>query len=61
MSQKLSDVVDDKYIHCECCNTKFLVEDLEWEDWNFAWDNHVTEDCCNECYPKYKIERGNDE
>lgn len=54
MGQRLSDVIEDKYIYCECCNTKFLVKDMEYEDWNFAWDNNVTDDCCNKCYPKYK-------
>jgi len=61
MSERLSDVVEDKYIYCEGCNTKFLVEGMCWEDWNFAWDNDVTDDCCNKCYPKYKTREVNDE
>ena len=40
-------LVEDKYIYCDGCNTKFLVKNMEWEDWNFAWDNDVTDDCCN--------------
>ncbi len=31
---------------------------MEWEDWNFAWDNGVTGDCCNKVLSKYKMERG---
>ena len=61
MSQKLSDAVEDKYIICEGCNTKFQVEGMELEDWNFAWDNDVTDDCCNKCYSKYKTREKNDE
>mgnify|MGYP003115709992 FL=1 len=57
MSQKLSDVIEDKYTICEGCNIKFQVDGMDLEDWNFAWDGLVSQDCCNDCYKTYKTDR----
>ena len=55
MSQPLSEIVEEKTVKCGVCGKAFNVQDMSLDDWNFAWDNIVSIDCCNECEPLVAI------
>jgi hypothetical protein len=57
MSQYLSDVIEEDVIKCNVCKKDFIVEELTTDDWNFAWDNYVTKDCCSSCSSKIRKEK----
>ena len=54
MSQYLSDVVEEEVIKCDVCRKQFIVDELTLDDWNFAWDGQVDNDCCSDCYKQNK-------
>tara|TARA_E500000305_G_scaffold106922_1_gene106205 strand:- start:1163 stop:1345 length:183 start_codon:yes stop_codon:yes gene_type:complete len=49
MAQYLSDIVEEKAITCNVCRKDFIVEELTLDDWNFAHDGYVINDCCSDC------------
>ena len=57
MAQYLTDIVEEDVIKCNVCKKDFIVEELTTEDWNFAWDNYVTKDCCSSCSSKVREEK----
>jgi len=52
MAQYLTDIVEEDVIKCNICRKDFIVEGLTLDDWNFAWEGFVTNDCCNNCVTK---------
>ncbi len=54
MAQYLSDIVEEKVIKCDVCRKQFVVDELTLDDWNFAWDGQVINDCCSDCYKQNK-------
>jgi len=49
MAQYLSDIVEEDVIKCNVCRTQFVVDELTLDDWNFAHDGYVINDCCSGC------------
>ena len=45
-------IIEEDVIKCNVCKKDFIVEELTTDDWNFAWDNYVTKDCCSSCSTK---------
>jgi len=60
MAQYLSDIIEEDVIKCNICKKDFIVEELTTDDWNFAWDNCATIDCCSSCLRETKKEDNND-
>jgi hypothetical protein len=56
MSTFISDIVDKDVIACEVCKETFKADEITTDDFNFAWDNLVTTDCCSSCFPKVRRE-----
>ena len=52
MAQYLTDIVEEDIIKCNVCRKQFVVDELTLDDWNFAWDGYVTNDCCSDCSSK---------
>ena len=59
MSEYLSDFMEDPFVICPGCQKKLMTDESTLEDWEFAWDGLVTEDCCTTCFYKYAY-KGND-
>lgn len=57
MSTFISDVVDDDTITCEVCKETFKTDEVTTDDFNFAWDNLVSVDCCSSCSPQVRRRR----
>tara|TARA_R110002020_G_scaffold51677_1_gene146137 strand:+ start:2678 stop:2905 length:228 start_codon:yes stop_codon:yes gene_type:complete len=55
MSQLLQNIVEEETVTCGYCNKVFEVKNMSLDDWNFARDNIVSIDCCNECEPLVAI------
>jgi len=55
MSTYISDIVEDDTITCEVCKTTLKTDETTTDDFNFAWDNLVSVDCCSECCEEYLI------
>ena len=49
MAQYLSDIVEEDVIKCNVCRKQFVVNELTLDDWNFAHDGYVINDCCSDC------------
>ena len=49
MSIYISDIVEENTIDCNVCKKTFNTNEITTDDFNFAWDNYVATDCCNEC------------
>lgn len=60
MSTYLSNVVEDDTITCGVCNKTFITDEFTVDDWNFAWDNRVHTDCCNDCSSKVLVKQKED-
>lgn len=54
MSTYLYEIVEDEVLSCSVCK-KIMEEDATTDDFNFAWDNLVSTDCCSDCFDKVKI------
>ena len=52
MSTYISDIVDENTVTCEVCKETFKADEITTDDFNFAWDNLVTTDCCSSCFSK---------
>ena len=50
MAQYISNILDDEIVFCDNCNKKFKTDEITLDDYNFAWDNLVTKDCCSDCF-----------
>ena len=50
MSTYITDIVEEDTITCYICEKTFDTNEITTDDFNFAWDNDVDEDCCNECF-----------
>ena len=50
MSTYISDIVDENTVTCEVCKETFKADEITTDDFNFAWDNLVTTDCCSSCF-----------
>ena len=49
MAQYLTDIVEEDVIKCNVCRNQFVIEELTIDDWNFAHDGYVRNDCCSDC------------
>lgn len=49
MSSYISEIVEEDVITCECCKKNFATNEITLDDFNFAWDNYTTIDCCSDC------------
>jgi len=49
MSTYISDIVEEDTITCEVCKNIYKTSEITTDDFNFAWDNIVSVDCCSEC------------
>ena len=49
MAVYISDILEEKTIDCEVCEETFKTDEITTDDFNFAWDNLVTVDCCSKC------------
>ena len=59
MSIYINDIVEENTINCNVCKKTFKTDEITTDDFNFAWDNYVHTDCCNECSHKVLIENKN--
>ena len=60
MSIYISDIVEENTIDCNVCKKTFNTNEITTDDFNFAWDNYVATDCCNECFDKVRTGEVND-
>tara|TARA_R100000329_G_scaffold132076_1_gene111548 strand:+ start:34 stop:240 length:207 start_codon:yes stop_codon:yes gene_type:complete len=58
MAQYISDIIMEEYVSCDHCNKKFKTDEITLDDYNFAWDNLVTKDCCSDCWTKCLTKEG---
>ena len=49
MSIYISNIVEEDTIACEVCEQTFNTNEITTDDFNFAWDNIVSIDCCSSC------------
>ena len=56
MSTYISDVTEEETITCNVCKETFDTDEITTDDFNFAWDNLVTTDCCSGCFSKVRKE-----
>ena len=57
MSTKIIDITEEDAITCTVCNCTFDTNEITTDDFNFAWDNIFSVDCCSNCsseLDKYK-------
>ena len=50
MSTYIYNIVEEDTIACGVCEQTFNTNEITTDDFNFAWDNIVSIDCCNECF-----------
>ncbi len=55
MSMYLNSFIDEDTIACGVCKETFNTNEITTDDFNFAWDNLVSIDCCNDCLTVVKI------
>ena len=60
MSIYISDIVEENTIDCNVCKKTFNTNEITTDDFNFAWDNYVTTDCCSNCSHKFLVEKMED-
>ena len=60
MSIYIIDIVEENTIDCNVCKKTFNTNEITTDDFNFAWDNYVATDCCNECFDKVRTGEVND-
>ncbi len=56
VSEHIINIVEENTIVCNVCNKTFNTDEITTDDFNFAWDNLVHTDCCNDCYMENKNE-----
>jgi len=56
MSSYISEIVEEDVITCECCKKNFATNEITLDDFNFAWDNYTTIDCCSDCASNNLVE-----
>ena len=61
MSSYISEIVEEDVITCECCKKNFLTNEITLDDFNFAWDNYTTIDCCSDCVSNNLVKENEDE
>ena len=49
MSIKIIDIIEEDTITCTVCNCTFDTNEITTDDFNFAWDNIFSVDCCSNC------------
>ena len=49
MSIKIIDITEEDTITCTVCNCTFDTNEITTDDFNFAWDNIFSVDCCSNC------------
>ena len=49
MSIKIIDITEEDTITCTVCNCIFDTNEITTDDFNFAWDNIFSVDCCSNC------------
>lgn len=54
MSTYIADVIEEETITCNVCEETFDTDEITIDDFNFAWDNLVTTDCCSGCFSKVR-------
>jgi len=52
MSTYIIDIVEEDTITCDVCKKTFKTDEITTDDFNFAWDNLVHTDCCNDCFDR---------
>ena len=52
MSIKINEIIEDDIIICGVCHEQFKTNEITTDDYNFAWDNYVSVDCCSACSSK---------
>ena len=57
MSIYIIDIVEENTIDCNVCKKTFNTNEITTDDFNFAWDNLVSTDCCSSCFPKVRREK----
>ena len=55
MSTYIVDIVEEDTIACDVCEKTFNTGEITTDDFNFAWDNLVTTDCCSSCFSKVSL------
>ena len=49
MSTYIIDIVEEDTIVCNVCKKTFNTNEITTDDFNFAWDNIFSVDCCSNC------------
>ena len=49
MSTYINNIVEEDTITCTVCNCTFETNEITTDDFNFAWDNIFSVDCCSNC------------
>ena len=57
MSTYISTITEEDIITCNICEETFDANEITTDDFNFAWDNLVTTDCCSNCFSVVKKEK----
>ena len=56
MSTYICDIVEENTVVCGVCKDTYATNEITTDDFNFAWDNLVSTDCCSSCFPKVSLE-----
>ena len=49
MSTYISNIIEEDTIDCGLCKKSFNTNEITTDDFNFAWDNVFSVDCCRSC------------
>jgi len=61
MSMYINQIVEENIIACEDCKKVFKTNEITLDDFNFAWDNYTTIDCCSNCVSNNLVEEMNND